>query len=99
MKNDIRNNNIHVIRILSSDALRALRDILGVGVGIGLTKKRPTKSKPFINCCLGDIIASIEPPCEVPIDVATKPLLRTSTNGANFIYTIENQSLQCNIRY
>jgi len=98
MKNDIRSNNIHVIRVLSSDALKALRGILGVGVGIGLAKNRPTKSKPLINCRVGDIITSIEPPCEVPIDVATKPLLRTSTNGVDFIYTIENQSLQCNIR-
>ena len=76
-----------------------MRGVLGVGVGIGLAKKRPTKCKPLINCCIGDIITSIEPPCEVPINVATKPLLRTSTNGVDFIYTIENQSLQCNIQY
>jgi len=87
MKNDIRSNNIHVIRVLSSDALKALRGILGVGVGIGLAKNRPTKSKPLINCRVGDIITSIEPPCEVPIDVATKPLL---------LNKIENGMATCN---
>jgi hypothetical protein len=99
MKNDVRVNNIHVIRVLTHNALKALRSILGVGVGIALAKPHPTKCNPIAYCSLGDIITSVEAPPEIPREALSKPLIRSPANAVDFFYTYQSQSLQCNVRF
>jgi hypothetical protein len=99
MKSSSRINQVLVIRILTSDALASLREVLGVGVGIGLGKSRPTKAQPIVYCCLNDILTSVELPDEIPDQFSQNPKHRLDCNGIDFIYTVDSQFLQCNVRY
>ncbi len=100
MKSLVKVNNIHIIRVLSKVALESLRHTLGIGVGVGLGKPRPSKARPSVYCCLNDILTSIEVPDVVPPAFLVDPMYRLfDGNYVDFIYTIENTTLQCNIRY
>lgn len=99
MKSSSRINQVHCIRILTTGALHCLREVLGVGIGVGLGKPRPSKAKPEAYCAINDTITSLELAEAIPMDYILNPLHRLDCNGIDFIYTVDNQSLQCNIRF
>jgi hypothetical protein len=58
--------------ILSQSALVALRRVEGCGVGLGLAVKCPKVSNPEFCCRIGDILAFVECPAEVPYSIFLK---------------------------
>lgn len=99
MKSICQCNEVCVIRILSRNALMLLRECIGVGVGVGLGKAKPTKAKPIEYCCMNDIITSIEVAPMIPHDFINNPRHKLNCDGIDLLYTVQNQSLQCNIWY
>ncbi len=98
MKSSCRLNQVFVIRILTESALTILRECLGIGIGIGLGKPRPTKSRPLAYCCMNDIITSIEVAAMIPDDFINNKKHRLNCDGIDLLYTVESQTLQCNVR-
>jgi hypothetical protein len=99
MKSVCRSNQVFVIRIITRNGLALLHECLGVGVGIGLGKPRPKKSMPHAYCCVNDIITSIEVGDSIPNGyLNNKKQRQLDCNGIDFVYTVETQSLHCNIQ-
>lgn len=99
MKSCPKVNQVLVIRILSSRGLTSLRKLLGVGVGVGLGKPWPTKACPVAYCCVNDVITSVELPDQIPPHYLHNPRHTLDCNGIDLIYTIEHESLQCNVHF
>ena len=98
IRNDVRVNEIHAVRVLTGNALTALRNILGIGLGVGLAKARPTKQKSLAYCSVGDIITSIEAPAEIPGELLSKPMSRSQENGVDFFYNYPSHKRSCEKR-
>jgi hypothetical protein len=99
MENKVKVNDITVIKVVTKASLQALHLVLGVGVGVGLSKPRPNKTKPSVQCCINDQIFSVDLPDRLHPAYVTDPTQRVI--GGNFIelfYTMQNHSLQINIR-
>jgi hypothetical protein len=90
-------NTVTFLRIFSLPALVAVCQVLGSGVGLGLAKKRPTKSMPTQYCPIGDILTSVECGPQVPAEMLVKPDRSCSANGIDFIYSKRNRNLTCTI--
>jgi hypothetical protein len=88
-------NQVYVIRILTETALTLLWECLGVGVGLG--KGKPTKIQLLVYCCINDIATSIEAGASMPNEFTVNRKQRLSCDGINFLSTVENLSLQCNV--
>ncbi len=99
MERCTRLHTLSYLRILSTPALDALRSVLGVGVGLGLAKKRPTKAKTLQYCTIGSILTSIECGPEVPYEVQLTPDCPCAVNGIDFIYYEQNRCLSCTVRF
>jgi hypothetical protein len=99
MRSCSKTNQVLVIRILSSRVLTSLRKLLGVGVGVGLGKPRLTKAYPEAYCSLNDVVISDELPDDILAHFLQKHRLTFNSNGIDFIYTVEQESLQCNVHY
>lgn len=99
MKTSSRINQVQVIRFLTSRGLTSLRELLGVGIGVGLGKNRPTKSNPEVYCCINDIITSLELPDAMPPIFVLKPTAPLRCNGVDLIFTVETKCLHCNVRF
>lgn len=94
-----RVNTIIYFRILTQSALMSLRKVLGVGIGIGAAGGRPSKSRPLQYCTIGSLLSSIECPRELLPAVAQNPLTKIEVDGIDFVYTYENRSLLCTVRF
>jgi hypothetical protein len=92
-------NSLTYLRILSEAGLKALRSVLGIGIGVGVSKKRPTKAKPTQYCTIGAILTSVEVGPEVPIEVVLKPACNVAVDGIDFIYSEQSRCLSCTIRF
>jgi hypothetical protein len=66
-------------------------------VGLGLAKKRPTKSMPTQYCTIGDILTSVECGPQVPAEMLVKHDRYCYANGIDFIYSKRNRNLTCTI--
>ena len=88
-------NTVTFLRILSVPALAAIREVLGLGVGLGLAKKRPTKSMPVGYCTIGGILTSVECGHQGPAEVLVKPDCSCAADGIDFIYSERNGNLSC----
>jgi hypothetical protein len=87
------------LRIVTKQGLSSLQKILGVGVGLGIVKKRPTSKVPLVYCTEGSFLTSVEVQENLPDELVAKPLQRFPRDGVDFIYTEESRQLTCNIRY
>jgi hypothetical protein len=94
-----KSNTVSYLRILTQSAMKAIRKVLGLGIGVGLAKKRPTKSMPLGVCTIGGIMTSIDCPEEIPFDVMLKPDRFCSADGIDFIYSEQNRYLTCAVRF
>jgi hypothetical protein len=94
-----KENIFTYIRIASSPGLVALRSILGSGIGVGLTKSRPTKKNPVLHCTIGSILTSIECGPLIPEQIIEKPERRSFFDGIDFVYSEQNRNLNCNVRF
>lgn len=94
-----KTNTLSYIRIMSVSGLNVLRRVLGAGVGLGLTKSRPSKKNPVGYCTMGGILTSIECGVMVPQAVMQNPEIRSTANGIDFIFSEQNRNLNCNIRF
>jgi hypothetical protein len=99
MERITKQNTLTFLRILSRSGLVATRRVLGLGLGLGLAKDRPTKQSPISHCSITNILASIECENVVPREVALKPHRPCGANGIDFIYSEQNRSLTCTIRF
>lgn len=66
-------------------ALNALRQVLGLGIGLGLAKRRPTKSAPIVYCSIGGILTSVECGPEIPYELLISPNHPCAMDGIDFI--------------
>jgi hypothetical protein len=94
-----KSNTLSYLRILTRSALKAIRTVLGLGVGVGLAKKRPTKSMPIGFCTVGGVMTSIDCSEEIPCEVLLKHNAPCSTDGIDFIYSEQNRYLTCTVRF
>jgi hypothetical protein len=94
-----KENILTYIRFASSPGLLALRKILGTGIGVGLTRSRPTKKNPVLHCTIGSILTSIECGPVIPLELMEKPEGRSFFNGIDFVYSEQNRNLNCNVRF
>ncbi len=94
-----KSNTLSYHRILSRSALSAIRKVLGLGVRVGLAKKRPTKSLPINFCTVGCVMTSIDCPDEIPYEILGKPDASCKTDGIDFIYSEQNRYLTCTVRF
>jgi hypothetical protein len=84
---------------LSKASLDALRKLLGVGVGLGLTRKRPTKAAHVVVCTIGGLLTSIECEAEAPYDVVMQPDHHSANDGIDFIVYEKSRCLSCTVRF
>jgi hypothetical protein len=94
-----KENVLTYIRIASTGGLTALRNVVGMSVDIGVTKKRPTKSNPVVHCTIGSILTCIECGPEIPEALIRKPESRSYLNGIDFVYSEQNRNLTCTVRF
>jgi hypothetical protein len=99
MRSCSKTNQVLVICILSSRGLTSLWKLLGVGVGVGLGKPRPTKAYPEAYCSLNDVVTSVELPDDILAYFLQNRRHALNSNGIDFIYTVEQAPLQCNVHY
>jgi hypothetical protein len=85
--------------ILSYPALEVTRNVLGLGVGFGLAKRRPTKVTPVGYCTIGGILTSVECGLQVPYEVLLNPHCNYAADDIDFIYSEQKHSLSCTIRF
>jgi hypothetical protein len=83
-------DTLSYLRVLSEPALQALRQVLGLGMGLGISKKPPTKPNPLHHC--------MEVGAEVPYEVLLKPDCQASIDGIDFIYSEQNRWLSTTVR-
>jgi len=50
--------DVTYLRVLTKSSLNELKTILGVGVGIGSTQYRPSKTRPLQYCTINSILTS-----------------------------------------
>ncbi len=91
--------SITYLRILTQPAMQQLRTILGSGIGIGSTQYKPSKSRPLQYCTLNSTLTSVECPRELPDELRRKPLKISYGNGIEFLYSQQNSTLNCHIRF
>ena len=82
-----------------SASSRRVEVSFGVGIGLGVSRRRPTKANPLQFCTIGSILTSVEVGPEPPFEVVLKPDCNVSVNGIDFIYTESNRCLSCIIRF
>jgi hypothetical protein len=99
MKSSSRLNQVHYIRILTTRALTILHELLGISTDVCLGKSRPSKARPEAYCVINDIVTSLELTEAIPMHYIINPLHHLDFNGIDLIYTVENQSLQCNVHF
>jgi len=87
------------LRIVSKHGLYSLQQMLGIGVGLGLTKKKPTKRLPLVHCMEGSYLTSLELAEDIPKELLRKPHFRWMEDSAHLMYTEESRQLSVNIRY
>jgi hypothetical protein len=94
-----KQNRLSYLQILSQPALDALRRFLGLGAGLGLAKKRPTKAAPEGYCSIGAILTSVECEREAPYEVLLNPDCHCTADGIDIIYLEQNRYLTCTVRF
>mmetsp|Transcript_18246 Transcript_18246/g.25952 ORF Transcript_18246/g.25952 Transcript_18246/m.25952 type:complete len:398 (-) Transcript_18246:33-1226(-) len=85
MTSEVRKKTIMTLLFTTKNAITALRRVAGSVVGIGLSKKRPSKKRVRVACSIGTVITSLELPDTAP-DV---PM-----NFLKLRYTLEDSSLK-----
>lgn len=94
-----RENNIAYLCILTNHGLLLLCKVLGVSIGLGASGLRPSKARPVQYCTIGSLLFCIECKSELSQEVIYNPLVRLESNGIDFVYTYETQSLMCTVRF
>jgi hypothetical protein len=87
------------LRIVTKQGLLKLQKLLGIRVGLGLTKKKPTKRTPLVHCTEGSFLTSLVLPDNVPAELIRKPMLHWTGDSAYLIYTEESRQLTLSIKY
>jgi hypothetical protein len=87
------------LQIVTKQGLQALQKALGVGVGLGMTKKKPTKKVLLAHCTEGSYLTSLELADVVPAELVRKPMLQWTDNSAHLIYTEESRQLSFSLKY
>jgi hypothetical protein len=87
------------VRCLDKRSLNELRQILGNGIGIGLSGRRPTKSCPLKYCTLNGKLNSVEVDDSIAPAIQANPLMTQKNNGIDFLYSNETRQLSCNVRF
>jgi hypothetical protein len=88
-----------LLRIVSKEGLCRLRLILGSIIGLGLTKRKPTKSNPLIYCSVGSFITSVDVMEEFPMELINNMNRKYHSDCIEFLYTEENRLLTCSVWY
>jgi len=91
--------DVTYLRVLTESSLKELRTILGVGVGIGSTQYRPSKTRPLQYCTINSVLTSVECGSVLPAQVSKKPLVPCLTDGIELSYYEQNSTLSCHVRF
>jgi hypothetical protein len=94
-----KSNTLSYLQILTRSALKAIRTVLSRGVGVGLAKKRPTKSLPIGCCSVGGILMSVDCSEDIPHEVLLKHNAPCAADGIDFVYSEQNHYLTCTVRF
>jgi hypothetical protein len=73
--------------------------MLGLGVGLSLNKKNPTKREPLVHCTEGSYLTSLELGEVIPAELARKATLKWMEDCVHFMYTEESWQLTVTIKY
>jgi hypothetical protein len=71
--------------------------MLGVGIGLGITKKKTSKKSPLVYCTENGFLTSIELGDNTPVELLAKPLRKWHSVLVDFIYMEESRQLSCTI--
>jgi len=85
------------LRIVTKTGLRSLQRMLGVGIGLGITKKKTSKKSPLVYCTENGFLTSIELGDNTPVELLAKPLRKWHSVLVDFIYMEESRQLSCTI--
>jgi hypothetical protein len=91
--------DVTYVRVVTSSALRELRTILGVGIGLGSTQFKPCKTRPLQYCTINSILTSVECQNVLPQNIMRKPLQPIYADGIDFCYSEQNNMLSCHVRF
>jgi len=91
--------DVTYLRILTQSALKEFRNILGVGVGLGSTQYKPSKTRPLQYCTINSVLTSIECAPILPQTFLRKPLHPCFTDGIELCYYEQNNTLNCHVRF
>ncbi len=83
------------LRCLDKGSLNDLRQILGHGIGLGISGRRPTKSFPNKYCTINGKLNSVEEEDSLPPAIRGNPLITMKNNGIDFLYSVETRQLSC----
>jgi hypothetical protein len=87
------------LRVLTRSCLMSLRRIIGIGIGIGSTQYKPSKRRPLQYCTINSTLTSVECADELPQCIRNKPLGPCFTDGIDFLYHEQNNTLSCHVRF
>jgi hypothetical protein len=87
------------LRIVTKQGLQRMQRMLGLGVGLGLTKKKPTKKQPLVHCTEGSYLTSLELGEVIPPELARKSTSKWMDDCVHFIYTEESRQLSVSLKY
>jgi hypothetical protein len=87
------------VRCLVKRSLNELHQILGNGIGIGLSGRRPTKSCPLKYCTLNGKLNSVEVDDSITPAIQANLLMTTKNNGIDFLYSNEMRQLSSYVRF
>jgi hypothetical protein len=91
--------DVTYLRVLTKSSWNNLRNILGIGVGIGSTQYKPSKTRPLQYCTTNSILTSVECHSILPAQFLRKPLLPCFTDGIELSYYEQNSTPSCHVRF
>lgn len=89
----------HHIHLVTQPALSILQQMLGTGVGLGLTKRKPTKKSSHLHCTVGCFLMSVEVGDDIPDVLLANCNARYYGDSVEFLYTEESRQLTCTVRH
>jgi hypothetical protein len=99
MESTLKQSTFSYLRILCKPGLKALQNILGNGVGLGLATTRLTKERPISYCKINSIFTCIECGDLPPNEIIHNPQLQCRANGISLTFPEQNRILSCHVRF
>ncbi len=91
--------DVTILRVITRSALMELRSILGVGIGLGSTQYKPSKTRPLQYCTINTTLTSVECAPVLPQQLIRKPLYPWYADGIDLSFYEQNTMLSCQVRF